>query len=288
MRRFTDAWIEAVGLKRFSGPWSSPRGPKLPILPWITVPLHPLIREFFETCGREVCFAPGEKFFPTTQVTHFVAVTSGLTGRGVAVLRDRSGAGAIALSTPGRFAAGNLNWVTRRPAIGRYCTLSQCTVRMIPHVEAEERILARDDANEFLRILYTQIELINLSDRMGFSVLALLSAPQRLQALFLAWAVFYGSIREEGGRHLVRMPSPGRRSHIEDVLSVSSVTMDKLSSHLHAEAAFERDGEFVVFDAAWLQEAHGWMRACDGDGVIYPRPKSVIDFLYGAEAGEYV
>lgn len=287
MRRFTDAWIDAVGLKRFAGPWSSPRGPRLPILPWIAVPLHPIIREFFETCGREVHFAPGEKFFPTTQVTHFITVTSGLTGRVAAILDGRSGAGAMALSPAGRFAAGNLNWVTRRPAIGRYYALSQCTVRMIPHVDAEERILARDDANDFLRILYTQFELGNLSDRMAFSTLALLQAPLRLQAFFLAWSVFYGTIREEGGRHIVRMPSPGRRAHIEDVLSVSSVTMDKLSSHLHAEAAFERDGELVTFDAAWLQEAHDWMRACDGDGVLYPRPRSVIDFLYGAQAGEY-
>lgn len=287
MRRFTDAWLDAVGLKRFAGPWSSPRGPKLPILPWIAVPLNPRIREFFMTCGREVRFEPGEKFFPTTQVTHLLMVTSGLTGRMAAVDEGRKGASAMALSTAGRFAAGNLNWITRRPAIGRYFALSQCTVRMIPHVEAEERILARDDANEFLRILYTQIELTNLSDRMGFSVLALLSAAMRLQSFYLAWSVFYGTIREEGGRHIVRMPSPGRRAHIEDVLSVSSVTMDKLSSHLHAEAAFERDGEFVTFDAAWLQEAHDWMRACDGDGVLYPRPKSVIDFLYGAEAGEY-
>lgn len=90
-------------------------------------------------------------------------VEAGLTGRIVATVDGQSGAGAMALSTPMRNAAGNLNWLTHRSAIGRYQALSHVRLREIPHSEALAFLMQAD--KDFYLALYAQMELINLSDR---------------------------------------------------------------------------------------------------------------------------
>lgn len=52
---------------------------------------------------------PGDWLYPHVQVRSYMLVEAGLTGRIVATAYGQSGAGAMALSTPMRNAAGNLN-----------------------------------------------------------------------------------------------------------------------------------------------------------------------------------
>lgn len=286
MRRFSSEWFDAVAQDRFAVPWSTMRGPRLPTMPWVKVPLNSRIRELFDKYGEVLTFEPEEKLFPTSRVTHFHMVSRGITGR-IAASPDAQSSSAMALSSPGRLACGNLNWSTHRPAIGRYKALSNVEVKSISHIDFDDLLFRQDDSNELLKIMMTQFELGNLSDRLGFAIVSLLGAHQRLQALYLAWAVFYGKITCEGGRDVVTMPSPGRRAHIEAVISVSSVTMDKLSTQIRDEAAFKRDGDFISLDASWLQSIHQWMRESDGSASLYPRPARVEDFLYGVQEGDY-
>lgn len=56
---------------------------------------------------------PGDWLYPHVQVRSYMLVEAGLTGRIVATVDGQSGAGAMALSTPMRNAAGNLNWLSR-------------------------------------------------------------------------------------------------------------------------------------------------------------------------------
>ncbi len=285
-KRFSKEWFEALRTERFCGEWSTERGPRLPTHPWVTHPLHPALRAFFDTYGEELPLVPERYFFPTTQVTHFVLVRDGLTARIASTFDGQPGAGAMALSPPNRLACGNLNWTTHRPAIGRYMTLTHATLSSISHNQFDEVI--SDVPKEILRKLFTQFELNNLSDRMGFALLALMPAIVRFQALFLSWAVYFGKIENIPGEgDFVTMPAPGRRWHIEQVICSSSVTLDKIVAELAHTHGYERNGEFVRFRASMLQTAHDWMRHGDGDGVLYKRPEHVEDLLYGAQSGEY-
>lgn len=285
MKRFSKSWFDAVNSNRLAGEWSLDRGPRMPTMPWICPPLHPLIREFFVRYGSRVELKPGEYLFPTSQVTHFVYVERGLTGRIASTIEGQPSAAAMAYSPAKRLAAGNLNFATRRPAIGRYLALSHAVLYTLPHAQADE--LLESMPFSFSRRLFVQFEMNNLSDRLGFSVLSLLPALVRTKALFLAWAVYFGQIYEESGRDYIRMPVPGRRKHIEHVVNISSVTMDKISRFLHTEAEYVLDGDFMIFRADFLQDAHEWMRHGDGDNVLYPRPPRVEALLYGAQAGAY-
>lgn len=285
MRRFSKSWFDAVNSDRIAGEWSLDRGPRMPTMPWICPPLHPLLREFMTRYGARTELRPGEYLFPTAQVTHLVYVAQGLTGRVASTIEGQAGAAAMAYSPSKRLAAGNLNFATRRPAIGRYVALSHAVLYTLPHAEADERL--EEMPISFLRKMWVQFEMNNLSDRLGFSVLSLLPAVQRTKALLLAWAAYFGQIYEESGRDFIRMPVPGRRKHMERVVNISSVTMDKISRLLHIEADYQRDGDFMVFRADFLQDIHEWMRHGDGDGVIYARPPRVEALLYGAQSGAY-
>lgn len=285
-KRFSKEWFEALKTERFCGEWSTERGPKLPTHPWVTPPLHPVLRAYFDRFAEEQRLLPEKQFFPTTQVTHFVLVREGLTARIASTFDGQPGAGAMALSPPNRLACGNLNWTTHRPAIGRYMSLSHVKIAGISHVQFDT--LIANAPVDVLRKLFTQFELNNLSDRMGFSLIALMPAMTRFQALFLSWAVYFGRIENVPGvGDVVTMPAPGRRWHIEQVIRASSVTLDKILSEAAARFGYERMGEFVRFRAEMLQPAHDWMRYGDGDGIIYKRPEHVEDLLYGAAAGEY-
>lgn len=138
MRRFSPQWFDALRTKRFSREWPGVSGPAAPVMPWVTPPLHPYIRNLFSTRGVVREFGPGEWLFPRVQVRSFMYVEEGLTGRILASLDGQPGAGAMALSPPMRNASGNLNWVTGRAAIGRYQALSHVRVREIRHSEMHD------------------------------------------------------------------------------------------------------------------------------------------------------
>ena len=283
MRRFSEEWIRALSQCRFAGPWPDWSGPRnAPVMPWITLPIHPLLRQAFEEFGEVQEFKAGDWLFPRVQVRSYMLVEAALTGRIVATADGQPGAGAMALSAPMRNAAGNLNWMTHRAAIGRYQALSDARVRVIPHAEALHYLLEAD--RDFQMALYAQQELINLSDRFGFAVLALLPALERFKVLLIGWSLFYGELIEAGGRTLVRIPSPGRKNHIAQVIRTSLVTLDTLLTEMRRTAGYERDGDFLIFDAASLQDVHAWMRQAEGTDAYLARPERVEDMLAAAQA----
>lgn len=282
MRRFSKEWTNALSQCRFAGPWPDLSGPRnAPVMPWITTPIHPLLRQSFHEIGEVQEFKAGDWLFPRIQVRSYMLVESGLTGRIVATADGQPGAGAMALSAPMRNAAGNLNWVTHRAAIGRYQALSDARVRVIPHAEALHYFFEAD--RDFHMALFAQQELINLSDRFGFAVLALLPALERFKVFLIGWSLFYGDLIETGGRTLVRIPTPGRKNHIAQVIRTSLVTLDTLLAEMRRNAAYERDGDFIVFDAASLQSVHEWMREAEGKDAYLARPERVEDMLAAAQ-----
>lgn len=225
---------------------------------------------------------PGDWLYPHVQVRSYMLVEAGLTGRIVATVDGQSGARAMALSTPMRNAAGNLNWLTHRSAIGRYQALSHVRLREIPHSEALAFLMQAD--KDFYLALYAQMELINLSDRFGFAILALLPAIDRFKALLIAWSLFYGEV-SEGPRGLrIRVPIPGRKNHIAQVIRTSSVTLDGILRELKTAENWEREGDFVTFNASTLQSVHEWMRHAEGKDAYLTRPARVEDMLLAAQA----
>lgn len=287
VRRFSDAWFEALADDRFLGPWSTPRGPKLPTLPWVTMPMPPELRAFFLLYGEPKRLAPGEMLFPTSQVTGFAYVASGLVGRIAATADGQSGTPAMALAASNSLAAGGLNWLTRRPSVGRYAALAHAEIWYLPHPQAEELLRGIESARLHSLLIY--LEMLHLSNRLGFALLALLPARQRLEAFFLAWASLYGRPEFDGAGDLwTVMPAPGRRAAIEAVISVSSVTLDKILQQLMTEGVYERHGDFVRLRVSALQAAHDWMRHVDGDAVLYSRPALVEDFFADVCSGRYV
>lgn len=282
-RRFSYAWYTAIhDTQRFAGAWPDSSGPRVPVVPWIAPPITPSVREFFRSMGERREFEPGDWLYPHVQVRSFMYVESGITGRIVASLDGQTGAGAMAMSPPGRYASGNLNWITGRPAIGRYQALSHVCIREIRHDDALRYLQGRE-AEQYLKML-AQAELINLSDRMGFAVLALLPALERFKALMLGWAIYYGRLSKEGGKLRVTMPMPGRKAHIGQVIRTSAVTLDTILSEMRSRHGYRLEGDFISFEADALQSAHDWMRHADGEEAYLPRPKRVEDLLMEAEA----
>ena len=199
---------------------------------------------------------PGDWLYPHVQVRSYMLVEAGLTGRIVATVDGQSGAGAMALS--------------------------HVRLREIPHSEALAFLMQAD--KDFYLALYAQMELINLSDRFGFAILALLPAIDRFKALLIAWSLFYGEV-SEGPRGLrIRVPIPGRKNHIAQVIRTSSVTLDGILRELKTAENWEREGDFVTFNASTLQSVHEWMRHAEGKDAYLARPARVEDMLLAAQA----
>lgn len=270
-RRFNDAWMEAIREIR-TGDWPDEAARRVPMLPWITPPVPRPVREAFLTMGRPLRVPTGEQLFSLPYITDFILITSGLSGRYLSPNASAQNDGILALSSSGRFACGNLNFMTRRPTIGRYVAISDLEGVAISHVAFDEILAQRP---ELFRPLAVHLETTNLSDRMAFGMMALLPAIQRLKALLLAWAAYYGRL-DDGW---VTLPSPGRNAHIERVIGASSVTMDKLRAELQSAAGLERDGDFVRLRISALQDVHEWMRRTDNDSILYQRPPRVEAFL---------
>lgn len=284
MRRFSDKWFAALGRGRFGESWKDLTGPRAPVVPWIAPPLHPFIRKAFTRYGTVREFEAGSWLYSHVQVHSFMYVESGLTGRVAASLEGQAGAGAMALSAPMRNASGNLNWITGRAAIGRYMAISNVRVREIPH-DVVQNMVWHLNSRHYL-LLLAQTELINLSDRMGFSILALLPALDRLKALFISMALYFGELFTQEGRLMTRFPIPGRKTHMANVIRVSDVTLDSLLATLRLTAHYRIDGDFIELDVEELQSVHEWMRYADGSNAFLTRPRRIEDMLAGAQQGD--
>ena len=277
MKNYSKAWYDALAVERFTQTWPSVYGPRAPIMPFIALPLPPEVRGHFREAGELHHFQPGDSIIEGTVVKGMQMIVSGLSCRVAATLDGQSGAGAMGLSTPNRVATGNLNFATRRPQIGQYFALSKVTTLRIAHARADELGYLKDPL--IIRLWLSIQELINLSDRMGLTITAILPAQQKFAAFLLAWAVYFGTVEEGPRGQRVRIPIPGRARHIATVISVSDVTLDKLFADCRSRAGLEREGDFLVFDSAYLQEAHDWMRYCDGNDSPYTRPARISDSI---------
>lgn len=251
-------------------------------MPFVTLPLPPEAGRMFREHGEVHYYQPGDSVIVGTLVKGIQIVESGLSCRIAATLEGQSGAGAMGLSAPHRFATGNLNFATRRPQIGQYIAVSKVKTLRIAHAKIDELGLLRDP--ETLRFFLSMQELVNLSDRMGLTITAILPAPMKFAAFLLGWAAYFGTIESGPRGQRVRIPIPGRARHIATVISVSDVTLDKLLADYRTRAGLERDGDFLIFDSAVLQEAHEWMRRTDGAESIYTRPERVEALLEEAVA----
>lgn len=283
MKNFSKAWYDALATERFTENWPDEFGPRLPVLPFITLPLPPEMREAFRTHGELHYFQPEESIIEGAVVKGLQLVESGLSARITATLEGQAGPGLMALAAPHRFATGNLNFATRRPQIGQYRAVSKVTTRRIAHLDAERLDWLTDPLN--MRMLLSVKESINLSDRMALTISALLPTPMRFASLLIAMAVFFGTVEEGSGGQRVRIPIPGRARHIATVVSVSDVTLEKLIADMRQNAGLERDGDFWIFQSAALQPMHEWMRGTDGNESFYPRPERIEAFLEAAASG---
>ena len=265
MKNFSKAWYDALATERFTENWPDEFGPRLPVLPFITLPLPPEMREAFRTHGELHYFQPEESIIEGAVVKGLQLVESGLSARITATLEGQAGP------------------ATRRPQIGQYRAVSKVTTRRIAHLDAERLDWLTDPLN--MRMLLSVKESINLSDRMALTISALLPAPMRFASLLIAMAVFFGTVEEGSGGQRVRIPIPGRARHIATVVSVSDVTLEKLIADVRQNAGLERDGDFWIFRSAALQPMHEWMRGTDGNESFYPRPERIEAFLEAAASG---
>lgn len=277
MKNFSKAWYDALATERFTQSWPDEFGPRVPVLPFVTLPLPPEMREIFRSLGELKHFQPQESIIEGEVVKGMQLVESGLSARITATLEGQAGPGLMALAAPHRLATGNLNLATRRPQIGQYRAVSKVTTRRISHVDAERAGLLNDPNH--LRMLLSVKESINLSDRMALTISALLPAPMRFASLLITMAVFFGTVEEGPRGQRVRIPIPGRARHIAIVLSVSDVTLEKLIADLRQNAGLERDGDFWIFESAVLQPMHEWMRTTDGNESLFTRPERIEAML---------
>lgn len=277
MKNFSKDWYDALATERLTDAWPDEFGPRIPVLPFVTIPLPPEMRGAFRTHGELHYFQPEDSIIEGAVVKGLQLVESGLSARITATLEGQAGPGLMALAAPHRFATGNLNFATRRPQIGQYLAVSKVTTRRIAHLDAERLDWLTDPLN--MRMLLSVKESINLSDRMALTISALLPAPMRFASLLIAMAVFFGTVEEGSGGQRVRIPIPGRARHIATVVSVSDVTLEKLIADMRQNAGLERDGDFWIFQSAALQPMHEWMRGTDGNESLFTRPERIETLL---------
>ncbi len=279
MKRYSDAWHEAVTKGRFREDAASPLGPTLPTMPWVP---HPLSSVLVREClghGKVVDMRAGEWPGRMGQAA-FVYVEKGLAGRICGIMNGGS-SGTLVPCPPGRLLAGGINWLTRRPAIGRCGALSECTVRVLPHE-------AWPKEPGLVRTLSLQMELNWLSERMGFTIASSLAALQRFKALLLTWIVYFGRLEPSGEGLRVVMPVPGRLASVRRAVGVSQVTMEKLVSELARQGDYRHESaDFTSIRVGCLQDIHEWMALIEGEGTPYARPKRVEDFLLAVDGGLY-
>ena len=124
MGNVSTEWLAAISTGRDYSIDEKKKGCAVPVTPWLHPPVGKRLRDLITKLGtvrelerQEILYPHGRK------VSDIVLVQQGVTARnfGNAV----SGPKAAAISTPGHFACGNLNFLTRRPSLGTYFALTK-------------------------------------------------------------------------------------------------------------------------------------------------------------------
>lgn len=131
MGNVSTEWLAAISTGRDYSIDEKKKGCAVPVTPWLHPPVGKRLRDLITKLGtvrelerQEILYPHGRK------VSDIVLVQQGVTARnfGNAV----SGPKAAAISTPGHFACGNLNFLTRRPSLGTYFALTKAQVVVCP------------------------------------------------------------------------------------------------------------------------------------------------------------
>ncbi|MBQ9240131.1 MAG: Crp/Fnr family transcriptional regulator [Duodenibacillus sp.] len=275
MLRISPEWEAAIAQPRREARLDGSAS-RVPVLPWITPSLHPELRSLIERLGSRRRLAAGESIFPANSpVRDLVMVRRGVTGRSAGD-PDGQASQAIAISTPGHIAAGNLNFFTQQPAFGRYFALTPCEIVSCP--SSLLRQVVTQDLN-LMNITVRQFEACALSDRIGFACIALLSVEMRVKMLAYIWAVNYARVLNPGEEDMwLEMPVPLPRNVRCRVASTSSVSMDKILKQWKDSGLWVRDGDWVRLKTTLLNDVFCWLRK-SSDPTVQPSASTLEDIF---------
>ena len=110
-------WLAAISTGREYSIDEKKKGYAVPVTPWLHPPVGKRLRSLIIKLGTVRELERQEILYPQDRkVSDIVLVQQGVTARnfGHAVSAPK----AAAISTPGHFACGNLNFMTRRPSLG--------------------------------------------------------------------------------------------------------------------------------------------------------------------------
>lgn len=280
MAKFSQNWYASIVQGKNNTNASDAIFSKVPVMPWIHHRLHPLLVKIFLKLGITETLKEGQRVFsPNERIDHVVLVTKGVTAR--AIGSTGGDVHAIALSTPGHLAAGNLNFFSGRPAAGHYFAITNAEVVYVPRNILLG--LAKQDraVNELLQV---QFELASLSDRIGFCCLSLLNTEDKLKALASTWALNYGTmVVDKEGRKMIRMPAPLTRKYQILVTNCSSVWLDKVLHKWIRDKNWKRDGEFVLVCPELLEPYYHWLKGCMDEADTFNYPKTLAEQICSDE-----
>lgn len=183
---------------------------------------------------------------------------------------------AIAISTPGHFACGNLNFFSSHPCIGRYYALVPSEIISVP--QSLMKSLMRADP-ELAQLISIQLELCTLSDRMAFGADTALPADMRLKVFFIAWFRNYGRfVAPEGGEGWCVMPISVQRKYLAAIIAASRVWLDKTFKDWKNRDLYRTDGSFVLMRPSLLEPGYRWLVEME-EASRRARPELFSDWL---------
>ena len=252
----------------------------VPIMPWITHRLDPDLLSLMLRLGLKRTIRAGNLLFGHSEkIDELIVVRRGITARSMGNLDGR----AIGLATPGRIAAGNLNFFSGRHAIGRYFAITDCELCVCPRslllsvLESEPRLF---------KICAVQFECCVLSDRLSFACLSLLDGRERLQAFLATWAVNYGQMLEdEDGSRWIRMPVPTTIQTQSQIVNTTLNWVDRILHHWRKRGLWRRKGEWIFVSPIVLEEAYRWMRSLEEGDNLFHYPSSLSALIESFHGG---
>lgn len=270
MAKLSKAWHETLANSFAPSVESEIERSPIPIMPWITHRLDPAFLSLVLRLGLRRNVRAGDLLFEHSQkIDELLVVTRGITARSMGNLDGQ----AIGLATPGRIAAGNLNFFSGRHAIGRYFAITDCELRVCPR-SLLLPVLESDP--ELLKICAVQFECCALSDRLSFACLSLLEARDRLKAFLATWAVNYGELLvDNAGNRWIRMPIPTTIQTQSQIVNTSLNWVDRILHGWRKSGLWRRDREWVCVSPILLEETYHWMRSLEEGDNLFHYPDSL-------------
>ncbi len=230
--------------------WDEKNPPRDPVLPFVTHPVHPRLAELVRRVGVRKRVKAGAPLTPEDSPVTSLAILE----RGVALRTLGHGGKTSGLTLPGRIAYGNLNFFTSQPCFGSYGAVTECEVTEVPQ-KLLKGILPLEPGLPL--ILCTQFELARQSDRLAFTLLSELPAPDRLKAFYLVWCAALGSAeRSPDGTEWITAPALPPRRVVARVVSASEVSVGTDAARWRRDGLLESSRQGfrarpALFDSVW-------------------------------------